>query len=316
MRAAVTGGAGFIGSHLVDALIAGGDEVVVLDDLSTGRRDNLLSALEAGAELRTGDIADAGFVTEAIAGFDPDQVFHLAAQADVRKAVADPLFDARVNVLGTVNVLEAARAAGNAPVVFTSTGGVIYGEGDGADLPFSESSPPAPETAYGASKLAGEIYLDLYRRLHGLNGLALRLGNVYGPRQDPHGEAGVVAIFAGRLLAGETPTVFGDGRQTRDYVFVADVVRALLAGAAALAVDPPPPIGAVNVGTGVETDVLGLLEGMSEIIGRPVEPKLEPARQGELQRVAIDPSRAGELLGWSPELELGAGLEAVIDSLR
>lgn len=316
MKAAVTGGAGFIGSHLVDALLARGDDVIVLDNLSTGRRENLAGALDAGAELCVGEVADPGFVGEAISRFGPDVVFHLAAQADVRKAVADPLFDARVNVLGTVSVLEAARAAAKAPVVFTSTGGVIYGEGEGADLPFAETSPPAPETAYGASKLAGEIYIDLFRRLHGLAGMTMRLGNVYGPRQDPHGEAGVVAIFAGRLLAEQTPVVFGDGLQTRDYVFVADVVEALIAAGSVVASSPSPPVGPLNVGTGIETSVLDLLSRMSQISGREVRPRLEPARHGELQRVSIDPAKASQTLGWQSKTTLSEGLASVLEFLR
>jgi UDP-glucose 4-epimerase len=314
-RSLVTGGAGFIGSNLVDALVARGDEVLVLDDLSTGREDNLTGAIEAGARLVRCDVADGESVAREVGAFAPEAVFHLAAQADVRKAVADPAFDARVNVLGTVNVLEATRAAGGAPVVFAATGGAVYGEGEGADLPFPESTPPAPETAYGASKLAGEIYVGLFERLHGIPGLALRFGNVYGPRQDPHGEAGVVAIFCGKLLAGEAPTVYGDGRQTRDYVFVDDAVRALVAASEALAAGSAPP-GPLNVGTGEETSVLDLLEILLPLGDEELEPSFAEARPGEVQRVSIDPSRAEEALGWSARVSLADGLRATYESVR
>jgi UDP-glucose 4-epimerase len=307
-RSVVTGGAGFIGSHLVEALVTAGDPVLVLDDLSTGHRSNLAAVEGDGVRVAVGDIADSAFLAAEIAAFEPTRAFHLAAQADVRKAVADPAFDARVNVLGTINLLEALRATGAPPVVFSSTGGVIYGEGEGRELPFGEHEDLAPETAYGASKLAGEIYLGLYRRLYGLPSLALRFGNVYGPRQDPHGEAGVVAIFCGRILAGEAPTVFGDGEQTRDYVFVGDVVEALLAASSALAERGTALEGPFNIGTGRETSVLELVAMLAEAAGRDVEPVHAPARTGEIGRVAIDPAAAGRELGWSPAVELGDGL--------
>jgi UDP-glucose 4-epimerase len=315
MRSLVTGGAGFIGSNLVDALVARGDEVLVLDDLSTGREENLTGALGDGARLVRCDISDGAAVRAEIGAFAPEAVFHLAAQADVRKAVADPAFDARVNVLGTVNVLEATRAAGGAPVVFAATGGAVYGEGEGAKLPFPESTRPAPETAYGASKLAGEIYVDLYGRLHGLPGLALRFGNVYGPRQDPHGEAGVVAIFCGKLLAGEAPTVYGDGRQTRDYVFVDDAVRALIAASEALAAGSAPP-GPLNVGTGVETSVLDLLDALLPLTGSELEPVFADARPGEVRRVSLAPGAAEAGLGWTARVPLEEGLRATVESIR
>ena len=233
MRALVTGGAGFIGSNLADALTARGAEVLVVDNLSTGHRENLDEALESGAALVEGDVAVGPEFDEIVDDFGPDRIFHLAAQVDVRKAVADPGLDARINVVGTINVLEAARRH-DAAVVFASTGGAIYGEGSGRGLPLDEEAASLPETPYGASKLTGEIYLDLYRRLYGLAGVALRFGNVYGPRQDPHGEAGVVAIFCGLLRTGGPLRVFGDGEQTRDYVYVADVVAACLAAEEAL----------------------------------------------------------------------------------
>jgi UDP-glucose 4-epimerase len=308
----ITGGAGFIGSNLADALIERGDRVTVIDDLSTGRRENLAGALAAGAELLSGDIVDGSFVAETFASIRPDRVFHLAAQADVRRAVSEPDFDARVNVVGTINVLEGARANGSPPLVFAATGGAVYGEGEGRELPFAESAPARPETAYGASKLAGEVYLDLYRRTHGLPAMALRFANVYGPRQDPHGEAGVVAIFCGRLLAGEAPVVYGDGRQTRDYVFVADVVEAMLAAESRLAMAGEVPAGPVNVGTGIEASVLDLVEMLGAASGRRVEPELRPRRAGEVQRVAVDPTAAAELLGWRARTDLERGLRLTL----
>lgn len=316
-RSVVTGGAGFIGSHLVDALIARGDEVLVLDNLATGRRENLAEhERAAGLTLAVGDIADDEFVAGAVNEFEPDRAFHLAAQADVRVAIADPAFDARVNVLGTINVLDALRACGGAPVVFASTGGAIYGEGRGKALPLDESAELAPETAYGASKLTGEVYLALYRRLHGMPGVAMRFGNVYGPRQDPHGEAGVVAIFCGRLLAGEAPTVFGDGEQTRDYVFVADVVAAMLAAEEALRSDDGAELtGPFNVGTGVETSVLELAEGLARVASATVSPQHAPARAGEVERISIDPSAAARELGWSPRVGIAEGLGLTYEAL-
>jgi UDP-glucose 4-epimerase len=310
MKALVTGGAGFIGSNLVDALLARGDEVTVVDDLSNGRRENLEEALAAGATLAEADIRDRPAIERIAAAAEPEVVFHLAAQIDVRKSVADPAFDASINVGGTANVLEAARAAGAGRVVFTSTGGAIYGEGDGQNLPLPEEAPLAPEAPYGQSKFAAEGYLSLYERLHGLSSVSLRLGNVYGPRQDPLGEAGVIAIFCGRLRAGERPTVFGDGRQTRDYIYVGDVVSAALAAAG------PDATGAINVGTGIETDVLELVRLLGELGGtESFEPELAPARPGEVQRISIDPSRAERELGWKPQMGLEEGLRVTLDSI-
>src|ERR671924_674469 len=224
MRTLVTGGAGFIGSDVVDALVERGDEVTVLDDVSTGRRENLDQALAGDAELVDGDIRDGEAVGELCDRVRPEAIFHLAAQIDVRKSVADPAFGARVNVEGTINVLRAAQATGVRRVVNTSSGGAIYGEGQ--TIPAPEDHPVAPEAPYGQSKFCAECYCDLFGRLHGLSTISLRYGNVYGPRQDPLGEAGVIAIFCGKLLAGERPTIFGDGRQTRDYIYVADFVAA------------------------------------------------------------------------------------------
>jgi len=318
MRCMVTGGAGFIGSTLVDALLARGDAVTVVDDLSTGRRQNLDPALASGATLVEADIRDAAALAELAREAEPEVVFHLAAQIDVRRSVADPAFDASINVGGTANVLEAARAAGVRRVVFTSTGGAIYGEGDGQRLPLLEDAPLAPMAPYGQSKFAGEGYLALYRRLYGLSSIALRLGNVYGPRQDPLGEAGVIGIFCGLLLEGGRPTVFGDGRQTRDYIYVDDVVAVYVDDvvAALVAAAASDSAGPINVGTGIETDVLELIEGLRALReGSEFEPDFAPARTGEVQRITIDPSRAERELGWRPRTGLEAGLWATLDSL-
>jgi len=315
MRALVTGGAGFIGSHAVDALLARGDEVLVLDDLSTGSEANLAEALGRGAELRVLDVADGEAFAAAASEFEPASILHLAARADVRVSVADPAFDARVNVLGTINALEAARSRPGCSVVLAATGGAVYGEGDELPLPFAESLPPQPLTPYGASKLAAEGYVGTYGRLHGVRGASLRFGNVYGPRQDPHGEAGVVAIFCGLLSDGGAPTVFGDGSQTRDYVYVSDAVAAFLAAMDALASGWRPP-GPLNVGTGVETSVLDLLAVLGEVSGRGSEHELAPARTGELHRVAIDPTAAERELGWRAEVDLAAGLRRTFEHVR
>jgi UDP-glucose 4-epimerase len=310
MRTLVTGGAGFIGSNLVDKLLARGDEVTVIDDLSTGRRENLDPALAAGAELIEGDIRDAGAVAAAYERAAPEAVFHLAAQIDVRKSVADPAFDASINVGGTATLLEAAREAGLPRFVLISTGGAIYGEGEGRELPLPEDTEVAPLSPYGLSKFAAEGYLALYGRLYGLPGISLRLGNVYGPRQDPLGEAGVIAIFCGRLRGGEPPIVFGDGRQTRDYIYVGDVVSAAQAAAESEA------SGSFNVGTGIETTVLELVESLGGLGGaESFEPEFAPARPGEVQRISIDPSRAAEALGWRPQTGLDEGLALTLESL-
>jgi UDP-glucose 4-epimerase len=290
MRAVVTGGAGFIGSHVVDALAARGDEVHVLDDLSKGLRRNVAAA----AALHVADIRGADAVFDSAR---PDVVLHLAAQADVRVSVERPDHDAEVNVLGTLRVLEAARRHG-AQVVFASTGGAIYGECDG---PAAESAPRRPLAPYGTSKLCGEEYLATWNRLYGTAHVSLRFGNVFGPRQEPHGEAGVVAIFMGILRDGGTARIYGDGRQTRDYVYVGDVVRAVVA---AIGRD-----GAVyNVGTGVETSVLELYDAIQEAAGvRRAAEHAEP-RAGELQRSVLDTSLAARELAWAPEHSLADGL--------
>ena len=310
MRALVTGGAGFIGSNLVDALLDDGHHVEVIDNLSTGRRSNLDAALARGAVLHEIDITDAAAVNERLQSSRPEAVLHLAAQIDVRKSVADPAFDARVNIEGTINLLRAAQASGVGRFVFSSTGGAIYGETD--VLPSPETLDPRPEAPYGQSKFCAERYLQLQRRLGGLSTIALRYGNVYGPRQDPLGEAGVVAIFCGKLLAGETATAFGDGLQTRDYVYVGDVVRANLAALAAGDVS-----GEVNIGTGREVTVLDLVEVLNGLAG-PQGFRVEhaPPRAGEVLRSALDVTKARELLGWSAEMELSEGLRITLEATR
>jgi UDP-glucose 4-epimerase len=291
MRAIVTGGAGFIGSHVVDALLARGHDVHAFDDLSKGTRERVA----ASAELHVADIRNPDEVFDAVR---PEAVFHLAAQADVRVSVERPDYDADVNVVGTTRILEAARRHG-AKIVFSSTGGAIYGECDG---PTAETAPPRPLAPYGTSKLCGEEYLATWNRLYGTEHVALRFGNVYGPRQEPHGEAGVVAIFMGLLHDGGTPTIFGDGSQTRDYVYVADVVAAML-----LAMDHDGG-GIYNVGSGIETSVLDLYEAIQAASGIRCEPVLAPARLGELQRSVLDPALAGRELGWQAQRPLADGL--------
>ncbi|HEY5058611.1 MAG TPA: NAD-dependent epimerase/dehydratase family protein [Gaiellaceae bacterium] len=292
MRAIVTGGAGFIGSHVVDAMLAHGDEVHVLDDLSTGTRENV----PTGAELHEADIRAPDAVFDAVR---PDAVLHLAAQANVRVSVERPDVDADVNVLGTVRILEAARRH-RAKVVFASTGGAIYGECDG---PAAETAERRPLSPYGTSKLCGEEYLATVNRLYGTGHVSLRLGNVYGPRQQPHGEAGVVAIFMGLLRDGGAPQIFGDGSQTRDYVYVVDVARAML-----LALDRNG--GVYNVGTGAETSVLELYRAIQAAAGIEREPEFARRRLGEVERSVLDASRARAELGWAPEHALAEGLAA------
>ncbi|MEK6274654.1 MAG: NAD-dependent epimerase/dehydratase family protein [Actinomycetota bacterium] len=292
MTVLVTGGAGFIGSHVAEALVAGGEDVVVLDDLSSGSRENVPD----GAELVEGDIREPQ--ADLFADVKPTACFHLAAQADVRVSVARPDHDAKINILGTVNVLQAALEH-DTRVVFSSTGGAIYGE---CERPAPEDAPKQPLAPYGTSKLAGEEYLATYNRLHETRHVTLRYGNVYGPRQDPHGEAGVVAIFFSHLLSGEQPRIFGDGSQTRDYVYVADVVRATLAAA-------EQDGGVFNVGTGRETSVVELYEVCRRVAGKEdVDAAFAPPRPGELQRSVLNISRAVDELGWRPEHNLEDGL--------
>jgi UDP-glucose 4-epimerase len=308
MRAIVTGGAGFIGSNLVDALVAGGADVTVIDNLSTGREANLHRAIEQGALLRVIDILDPADVNRVFEEARPDVVFHLAAQIDVRKSIARPAWDAEINVQGTINVLEAARLTSLGRLVSTSTGGAIYGDAD--VIPTPEDAATRPEAPYGQSKLAAEGYVGLYERIYGLSCVTLRYGNVYGPRQDPLGEAGVVAMFCGRLMQAARPTVFGTGLQTRDYVYVGDVVEANLAAAARGEVR-----GAVNIGTGRESTVLDLVAAMGPLAGNEdFTPEFAPARFGELDRSCLDVSRAAELLGWRASTDLLDGLRRTMEA--
>ena len=311
MRTLVTGGAGFIGSHLADALLQRGDDVTIVDDLSSGRESNIAAALDGGALLERADIRDADALARIVAAARPRVVFHLAAQVDVRRSLADPAFDARTNVEGTINVLEAARAASaTSPprVVFASTGGAIYGETD--VLPTPETVPALPMAAYGQSKLCAELYLGLYERLYGMSTIALRFGNVYGPRQDPHGEAGVIAIFCRLLREGVSPTIFGDGTQTRDYVYVGDLVDALIRAG------ETQDVGFVNVGTQEETSVLELVRMLAGLHGPGApEPQLAPARLGEIERSCLDATRAHELLGWRARTPIEEGLRLTYAAL-
>jgi UDP-glucose 4-epimerase len=312
VRALVTGGAGFIGSTLVDRLLAEGHTVDVIDDLSTGSLANLSGArASAGGQLAVHqmDVRSAE-VVELMARRRPEIVFHLAAQADVRVSVAEPVFDAEVNILGTLRVLEGARAARADRVVFAASGGTLYGEPEVSELPLKESLPQRPLSPYGVSKKSAIDYLVAYRELHSLEFAALALANVYGPRQDPHGEAGVVAIFAERLVTGRPITIFGDGEQTRDFVYVDDVVDAFVRGAT--------KGGGLlcNIGTGRETSVNELFREMAAQAGVEAAATNQPLRPGELQRSALDPTRAGIQLGWSSWTDLGTGTAAVLDFVR
>ncbi|HLE98581.1 MAG TPA: NAD-dependent epimerase/dehydratase family protein [Gaiellaceae bacterium] len=293
VRVVVTGGAGFIGSHVVDALVARGDEVAVVDSLATGKRENVSER----AELHVRDIRDP--LDDLFAEVRPEAVFHLAAQADVRVSVEQPVEDAKVNVIGTLRVLEAARDHG-AQVVFSSTGGAIYGE---CEEPAAETSPREPISPYGTAKLAAEEYLQAFNRLYGTTHVSLRYGNVYGPRQDPHGEAGVVAIFLGALARGEQPRIFGDGLQTRDYVYVGDVARATVSVFGQEG-------GVFNVGTGRETSVVELYELCRRVVGSEVEAVHAEPRRGELRRSFLDPELAATVLGFKAIVGLEDGLEA------
>jgi UDP-glucose 4-epimerase len=299
MRILITGGAGFVGSHLVDAYLAAGHEVAVVDDLSTGFRHNLDPRAHFWQlDIRSADLA------RVLGEFRPEVVSHHAAQMSVAASVAEPRRDAEVNILGTLQLLEGAVRHGVRQVIFASTGGAMYGSE--VAVPTPESAVARPVSPYGVSKLAAERYLTAFRFMHGLRSVALRYANVYGPRQSPHGEAGVVAIFCGRILAGQPLAVHGDGAQTRDYVHVADVVRANL-----LATWPEGPEAdeVLNVGTGIETSVLDLIRSLEQIGGGRLERRHGPGRPGEQRRSALDSARALQQLGWRPTLDLGSGLQ-------
>ncbi|MCA1563066.1 MAG: GDP-mannose 4,6-dehydratase [Acidobacteria bacterium] len=291
--AIVTGGAGFIGSHVVDALLGDGVRALVVDDLSTGRAERVAEE----ADLEQVDITDAGALDSVVDTARPEAIYHLAAQSSVTVSVTDPSRDCAVNVQGTLNVLEAAGRQG-APVVFTSTGGALYG--NDAPIPTPEDRIPAPLAPYGASKWAGEAYVATWAESSQIPHAICRLGNVYGPRQSPHGEAGVVAIFSHHLWRRQAPTVFGFGRPTRDYVHVDDVVRAMIAARGVR--------GVFNIATGIETDVMTILDHLQEAAETTIDPTLAPLRPGELERSCMDPSRARAELGWQAETELGDGL--------
>jgi UDP-glucose 4-epimerase len=303
MKIVVTGGAGFIGSHVVDAYLTAGHEVLVVDNLCTGKRENL----NPKARFHELDILDPK-TTELIRAERPDVLNHHAAQMDVRRSVADPLFDARTNILGTISLLEAARHAGVRKVLFVSSGGAAYGEQQ--TFPAPETHPTWPVSPYGVSKRSGELYCHFYHAEYGMPFVAFRYANVYGPRQDPHGEAGVVAIFSGRMLRGEPVTVNGDGKQTRDYVYVGDVARMSLL---ALERDATGP---VNIGTGRETDVNELAAMMLEVSGSRSEVRHGPAKGGEQRRSVIDIRRAAEVFGWRPEVSLRDGLARTVEFFR
>jgi UDP-glucose 4-epimerase len=312
MQALVTGGAGFIGSTLVDRLLAEGHHVDVVDDLSSGSLGNLAEArADRSNDLKFHqlDIRDPA-VVDLVGRRQPEVIFHLAAQADVRVSVARPAFDAEVNIIGSLNVLEGARVGGTRKVVFASSGGTIYGETAGADIPVKESHPQQPLSPYGAAKRAVTDYLHVYRELHAIEYTSLAMANIYGPRQDPHGEAGVVSIFAGLLLEGKPCTIFGDGQQTRDFVYVDDAVDAFVRAA-----DRGSGL-LCNIGTGTETSVNELYATMAEAAGVTDAPVHAPPRPGELQRNALDPGRAKLHLGWEPWTDLTTGVTEVLRWFR
>jgi len=310
VRALVTGGAGFIGSNLVDRLLADGHDVDVVDDLSSGALANLAEARAQRSHRMTFQRLDvrSAAVTELIVHRKPEIVFHLAAQASVTVSVAKPAFDAEVNVLGSINVIEGALAAGTRKVVFAGSGGTLYGVPE--SIPTREGHPQHPVSPYGVSKKVVSDYLHYYRAIHGLESTTLALANVYGPRQDPHGESGVIAIFANKLLAGDRPTIFGDGEQTRDYVFVDDVCDAFVR-----ATDKAGGL-VVNIGTGVETSVQHLFDAMARDVAFGEPARYAPPRAGELRRSALDPGRAAIHLGWEPWTTLDQGLHRTLDWFR
>jgi UDP-glucose 4-epimerase len=304
VRILITGGAGFIGSNVADGFAAAGHDLAVLDNLSTGFRE----FVPRGARFYHADLNDAGAVDRCLAEFRPEVVDHHAAQIDVRKSVADPVFDATTNILGGIRLLEACTRHGVRKFIYASTGGALYGEG--RELPATEEHPVNPESPYGVSKHTLEHYLYLWKLLHGLDSTVLRYPNVYGPRQNPHGEAGVNAIFIGLMLQGKRPHIFGSGEQVRDYLYVADVVganlRALDRGSGAV----------VNLGTGVPTSVNDIVRELNRILDARIDPLYEAARPGEIQRIYLDASRARHVLGWTPTVSFAAGLERTVEWSR
>jgi len=318
VKALVTGGAGFIGSHLSDALLDRGNDVLIIDDLSSGSLENIAQATAAGADFIEGSILDQDFLERTVRDFEPNTIFHFAAQGNVRASTDRPVRDAEINVVGTVNLLEASRAVGLDRFVFASSGGAIYGESE--VLPATEDGPLRPLSPYGVSKLAAERYLALYRQMYMFNSVCLRLSNVYGPRQNPRGESGVISIFGELLRDGRSPVIFGDGTQTRDYVYITDVIDAVLS-AAATDVEGP-----INIGSGVETSLLDLLSGIVEAgptrngsngssAHAVPEPEFLPARRDEVRRNVVDTSRAAELIGWNATTSLEDGLRTTLASL-
>ena len=309
MRVLVTGGAGFIGSALVDQLIRRGDQVLVIDNFSTGSQKNLEEAKNASAEVLVIENCDirTSETTQLIADYEPSVIFHLAAQVDVRASVEDPLMDLETNLVGLIRVLEGGRKAKTRKIVFASSGGTIYGEPNAKQLPLSEDAPWNPLSPYGVSKLAGGLYVNTYSSLYGLKGTTLALANVYGPRQDPHGEAGVVAIFAGKLLKRESCTIYGTGMQTRDFVYVDDVASAFVAsienGDGEL----------LNIGTGTETSIQYLYEEMAIASGIEIDPERGEERAGEIERSSLDPSLAEKILGWTPQTSLRDGVHSTLE---
>ncbi|OBF40764.1 UDP-glucose 4-epimerase [Mycobacterium sp. ACS1612] len=309
MRTLVTGAAGFIGSTLVDRLLADGHSVVGVDDLSSGRSENIvLAERHDGFEFAKADITSADLVG-LLAETQPEVVFHLAAQIDVRRSVTDPQFDSTVNVVGTVRLAEAARQAGVRKIVHTSSGGSIYGTP--TTFPTPETIPVDPASPYAAGKVAGEVYLNMFRNLYGLECSHIAPGNVYGPRQDPHGEAGVVAIFSRALLAGRPTKIFGDGTDTRDYVFVEDVVDAFVKASGEAGGGQR-----FNIGTGVETSVRQLHSLVAAAADAPDEPEFHPPRLGELKRSSLDSSRAKQVLGWAPQVAIAEGVAKTVEYFR
>jgi UDP-glucose 4-epimerase len=304
VKVLVTGGAGFIGSHVVDRCLEAGHEVAVVDDLSTGRRDQI----DRAARLHVADIRSPA-LHDVFRAEAPEAVVHLAAQASVSRSVANPHLDAEINILGSLNILEGCRRAGTRRVVYVSTGGAGYGDTD--VVPTPEDHPTRPVSPYGVSKVAAELYLACWQSLHGLSGVVLRLANIYGPRQDPHGEAGVVAIFTDRLLRGEPCVINGDGLQTRDYVYVGDVADSVLRS-----LERSDVTGPINIATGVETTVVTLFETLRAAAGVHVEARHGPARAGEQRRSLLDASRARRVLGWAPRVPLDEGLRRTVAAVR